>query len=367
MKKIFSILIFLIPISLFSNEFKDVKTDYFIYSSSLSKAEISSVISFTEELNTTLNWDLKGNRDGNFRRVVIFKNKELYNNYLESLEIEPRDDFTYAMFNNRERNKLILYLDHKSINKSLSHHLTLQYMDTYFNDAPQWLKIGIATYYEDFTSGEGVVRNSRWLPGLKEKKVSYFSDLINSDEDKLRQDLAWLLVDYLYNTKDLDDRRVLWDSLSYLKWSIDDNKTEVVTDEFNKIPFNKKLDDYLKTLMGYKEYMDLGIKSYNEGNYKNSLDYFNKAMEQENKNYSPYYYLGLTYNKKQEYQKAYSNFSKALDNGAPKDITYYSIGLNFYASRDFPQALKYLNRVTENSQSKYKTQAKNIIDEISKY
>lgn len=361
------LVITLIPTMLFSSNLTEIKSDNYTYYTDLNRDQISHIISFAESLNNELEVQFRSASNTKKRKVTVLRDRDSFNSYLKELEIDKRTDYTYAKFSNSDRNRVIIYIGHNKEKTSLAHHLTLQYLDTYLDDIPTWLKLGLATYYEEYREDTGVHKSNKWISTLKLRNDNFFTDLINEEEKKVSQDLSWLLVDFLYNSGNKEDIRLLWDTIGYIKWSTDKNKKEVIKNNFLEFNINTKLTNYISSLMGYSEYMDQGIKNYNSGNYKKAIVSFNHALDKDSTNYSPYYFLGLSYSKSKEYKKAYSHLSTAIDKGSPKDVTYYSIGLNFYASKEFKQAISYLRRTEAIVGSQYSLKAKEIINEIGKY
>lgn len=363
MKKIVFILLF--PSFLFSIDQKEFRTDFYLFSSVFEKNELQDIVNFTNELNTILNSSLNLTNRDELREIEVLENIESYHDYLKLLDIPQRDDFVFLEFNNK-KSKVVMYKSEKMHPASLAHHLTLQYLDFYGKGAPLWFNIGIAVYFEDFRQGKPFTQNNRWLDTLKKSnnKNSIFTTLINSNAIDIKPYNSWILIDYLINTDIKEYNRLLWDSLSLLKYNNEPDKQMKITQMFTNFNLDEKLEVYLQTMKGYNDYMDLAIEKYQSEDYLNAIELFKKAIIIEPRNYSPEYYIGLCYSNLENYQEAYSHLSNSLDKNAPKDIVYYSIGISFYKNKEFTKASKYLSKIEDKL---YQGMAEKIFNEISKY
>lgn len=317
-KKILLFLYLVISTSLFCIEFNLVESDDFNFYFTGTNNEITSRII---EFNTLLENKLQLRNNHAKRNIYIFSNKTKYNEYLSELEIENRDDFIYVTFSKIENNRLIIFLEHPDFTSSLKYHLTLQYINHYGKDAPEWYKKGLASYMEE-------------------------SGLFNSNKEN---NINWGIFYYLFNCENSNDKRILWDSLSFLKWSNEKNKDNTIDAIFHENNIKAKATKYIREFETYDDKLQKGIKSYNTNEYTIALKIFNSLLENNNNEYTLHYYKGLSLSSLGNFNKAYSSFSHALDLGAPKDITYYSIAVNFYNSGNKKDTKKYLNKITEDS------------------
>lgn len=279
------------------------------YTQEESSSLIEKIVEYDKEIDSLLKLGSEKKR-----AVYIFKDRETYQDYLRELEVEPREDFIYIEYTESSDNKLLIYKGYKNLDSSLKYHLTLQYIEEYGGAAPEWFKTGLSQYF--------VYRN-------------------------LERDLApkgeWEVFLYLIN----NNSRVLWDSLSYLRWN---NKSpNYIENLFLDESIKDKSRIYLSTILGYKEQIELLKKDYNSGNYQKVLDDSSILIEAHPDRYSTYYYRGLAYSKLSQFSNAYSALSTALDKGAPKDTAYYSIGVNFYIAKEFKNSRKYLEKIESDS------------------
>lgn len=317
-KKVILFLFFSVSTGLFSLDFNLVETADFNFYTLDDNTRIETVIT---DFNTLLENNLRLKNNEYKRNIYIFKNKADYNKYLSSIELEGRSDFIYIYYSNLEKNKLVLYLDHPEFDASLNYHLALQYIEHYATSAPEWYKKGIASYFEA-------------------------PEEFNINKEK---DTNWAIFYYLFKSENIKDKRILWDSLSYLRWSNDVSKKTIINNLFDENNIKAKATKYINEFETFDDKLKKGITYYNNKDYKKSLTVFNNLININNNKYTLHYYKGLCLSSLGNYNSAYSSFSMALDFGAPKDITYYSIAVNFYNSGDEKEAIKYLNKVSINS------------------
>lgn len=367
MKGLIFILLNISAVFIFSREFNEYNHSDFIFISNQKFEDIKDITAFAAELNENLNKILKMSKNEGKRKVLILNDYTDYSDYLKSVSLTERDDYIYLKYNIKERNKVVMYIEEDINRESLAHHLTLQYMDFYGNGAPDWFSLGIAAYYEDFSLEKDFKATNKWVHRLKKIDKSNYTNLLKSENKKLKQAVAWLVIDYLINTQDRESNRLFWDTISYIKYSPEQNKEDVINTSFESHDLDDKLGKYLNTLKGYTEYMNIGIDYYNNRQFDKAIEYFKSAKNIEMDKYSPRYYLGMCYSNTDRYKLAYSEFSKSIDLGAPKDLTYYSIGVNFFKEKDYKQAVKYLTHSTKIEGSKYNEMADKLIDEIEKF
>lgn len=357
MKKII-LLIILLPSILFSNDLIQTETEDFIFNTEAGVTILTEVIEISQDLDSILDKTLKLKSGKDIREIVILKDLSSYKTYIRNMDIAPREDYIFIRYSN-QKSKIVIYQSDEILKTSLRHHLVLQYIEHFTNGSPYWLTLGLATYFEDLNS-------NKWINTLRRSNSNenIFTVLMNSDKSNIKPYFSWILVDYLLNCENSEHHRLLWDTLSYLKWSEDENKTTVITDEFIDANLDKSILDYLNNIKGYEDYMDTAIKLYKDSNYKLAIENLNSAINLEPQNYSPEYYLGLSYSGLKEYSKAYLHFSNALGKGAPEDIVYYSIGINFFTNNEFEKSKKYLNKIKDEV---YQGMANEVLNEIAKY
>ncbi|MBN2618732.1 MAG: hypothetical protein JXR64_10535 [Spirochaetales bacterium] len=316
----------------------------------------SEIIKFSNEFYNYLDNFLRLNttQQSPEYNLEIVENKEEYNKLLTDLNIPLRDDFIFVLYNNQD--KTIVYKSNDFDFNSLKFHLTLNYLNRYSSEIPNWMAFGIATYNEG--------NNDKLLDSIKQK--GNYSDIYSSirKDQNSSNEFSWLLIDYLQNSGVDESKRAFWDILSILKYETKIPKNILIEQILDRLNLDENLKNYIESTKNYTDLMNEGIELYIDNKYKESLDIFLEAIQKQPENYSPEYYAGLCYSKLLEYNLAYSHFSLSLDKNAPKDIVYYSIGVNFYNNNDYVSAKKYLNKIEDKM---YAVMSEKILDEISKF
>lgn len=77
-------------------------------------------------------------------------------------------------------------------------------------------------------------------------------------------------------------------------------------------------------------YERLGLKEYKNGNYKQAIEYFSKAIEYNPKDASLYNNRGLAYYNLQQYDKAIADYTKAIEIRPDFADAYYNRGLAYF-------------------------------------
>lgn len=349
MKKL--LLLLLISTTLYATEEMTFTDDNFLYTSSLSRDQLTPLTTEILELDTIIDEFIRISYKSEKREIHIIENLEEYHNYLKSIGVPVRDDYILLQYNNRP-SKLVLYNDDKSNRENLLYHMVIQYMDHFSFNTPDWFSKGLAYHILE-------KEPHRIIESLKESDYSsIYTDVVKSSNPSFNQ--CWMIIHYLLNGSD-NNKRLLWDTISKLRY--DSNyASDDMKEEYSSLKLDSGIRDYLKSYMGYSDYMTKGIELYMDQQYLEAQTHFKVASELESNKYSPIYYLGMTFNGLEDYINAYNQFTLALDRGAPKDLLYYSIGLNFYQQKEFKMALNYLEKIEDTI---YKKMAEEVIDEIS--
>ncbi len=61
------------------------------------------------------------------------------------------------------------------------------------------------------------------------------------------------------------------------------------------------------------KYVDKGVELYYKSQFGKALEYFNKAIDEDDGNFEAYFWLGNYYNNKRNYKKAIEFYNKAIE------------------------------------------------------
>lgn len=102
---------------------------------------------------------------------------------------------------------------------------------------------------------------------------------------------------------------------------------------------------------------------YTNGDYKKAAELFEKNVKQSPEDYSSFYYLGMSYFHLKDYTKAESNLHESLKASSPsfKDEALWHKALCLKENGKLPEYKALLTEIA-NSESKYKTQAKELLE-----
>jgi tetratricopeptide (TPR) repeat protein len=109
------------------------------------------------------------------------------------------------------------------------------------------------------------------------------------------------------------------------------------------------ITEKLKNVENYN-YKDWFLKGYDEfikDNFKNSIQYFSKAIELKNDYSDAYNYRGLGYNHEKEYEKALNDFDKVLSIDNDNAAAYNNKGLVYSNKGNYNDALEMLLKSKE--------------------
>jgi len=370
-KSIFFSLMALVAFTAYSQDAATYESTHYAVSSYLDANNAQSTAEQLEAylgvFNTYFHYDLAALPPGKLK-VKIFNGKSRFDQYVQRLINENRDDFVYLHYSNPVRSELVGYVDDtkKASTPGIIHQAFVQFLRAYVPNPPLWLREGFAVYFEGTqyngdTKTAEFKENLAWLEtfknlayGSKSADAIPIENLLKISSDDAKAKIqsfypqSWGLVQYLAQTDNKSQNRVLWDSLNALKpqASLDDNSGAVVLKAFAWDGIKAVQDGeaaYYKDKKTFPELVQAGIDAYSNGKAKDSEDIFTKAVATNTSSYVPYYYLGLINYDNGSYAKAEEQYKVALSKGASAALTNYALGVNAFADNRFDQATTWLN------------------------
>lgn len=98
------------------------------------------------------------------------------------------------------------------------------------------------------------------------------------------------------------------------------------------------MDEHLKA----EEYYNLGVIHYNNKEFKEAIDCFNKAIELNPDSSETYYKLGSTYYEMQEFDEAINFLEMAIELNPDSSKAHYGLGSTHYEKQEFYEAINCL-------------------------
>ncbi|MGA2612868.1 MAG: tetratricopeptide repeat protein [Spirochaetia bacterium] len=298
--------------------------------------------------------------------VKIFKDLDSFNGYVSSVISQTRTDFVFIAWSDPSKSELLCFpKEEKAFTASLLHQGAIQFLKGFEDNAPLWLREGVATYLDASTYGESSGTfafrpNLLWLDGLKanirgenpEKEIP-FSDLLSYTRDmaQARQEVfmqeSWGLVQFLLASPGADYNRILWDSISALdpRASLEANSAKVRKRAFSWVTDQKLRQDFETYVLSLKTGNDLvrdGIDQYAKGDFTAAERTLSNAVELQPDASAGWYYLGLIAYSKKDFAKADDLYMKAFQLGANAATINYALGVNAFAAGRNADAAKYL-------------------------
>jgi tetratricopeptide (TPR) repeat protein len=322
-------------------------------------------------------------------KVRIFSTKQRYEDFLNRIIGQTREDFIYLHYSDLEKSELAGYAAPAELyDPSLNHQAFIQFLRAFIPNPPLWMREGFAVYFEkvqfDPASGKSILKeNLAWLETLQAiaqgrdgRKLIPTETILAIDVDQARGSIdifypqAWAMVAFLLDPVNQTYRRILWDGISAMRpeSSLAQNVRSIqqralrwyAADELNAA-----FIDYLGYKKSFRALVQEGIDFYSRNELGYAEENFFRAMDLEPGNYIPYYYLGLiSYNNK-SYSKARDYYDDALRNNAPAGLTYYALGVNAYADNNFDDAVASLGKARE-ADPAYRDKAEELLRRIRK-
>ena len=327
--------------------------------------------------NNTMHFDLSILE--NPMKLTIFQSKDAFNNYLNNIISETKDDFTYIHYSDLTKSELIGFQKEKEddFNASLLHQGFIQFIKTFVPNPPIWMREGLATYFENsewnkISKSFTFKPNFIWLKNLKSivqnfditKPYIPLEELLTISVDSAKTRVAtfypqaWGLVSFLLESDNNNYNRMFYDSVSGLDTASDlsANSVSIKNKVFSWTDMNKIEQDYVAYILSLKTFNELvqeGINYFTVDEYDKALTNFNKAVSLESDNYISYYYLGLINYSTENFLEAESYYQQALSLGADAGLTKYAIGVNYFANNQFDKAVSYLNEAKNDDPENY--------------
>lgn len=318
-------------------------------------------------------------------KVRIFGTKPRFDNYLQRVLGQTREDFVYLHYNDVAKSELVGFeQESESFDIALKHQGFIQYFRSFIPHPPLWLREGFAVFFEETTHDEefqaAIYReNLAWLDSLKQiidngNTISFQKMLtMRVNEARERIDIfypqAWGMVSFLVNSNDRDVNRLLWDSLSALEPdnTLAENEAALNREVFrwvNPEEMQTKFVGYVDSRRSFRGLVEAGMAAYDSREYETAEEHFVKASNLRPDNHIPPYYLGLIAYSRQNYSLADYYYDEALDNGAEEALTYYALGVNAYADNRFEDAVTFLERTIDINPEQYRNRAEELLVRI---
>jgi tetratricopeptide (TPR) repeat protein len=317
-------------------------------------------------------------------KVRLFSSKSGYDEYLQRVIKETRDDFVYIHYSDLSKSELVGFTmeDLELYETSLRHQAFVQFFKSFVSQPPVWMREGFAVYFEDIQYDEGTKNasyqeNLAWLETLKnlvhsDSDMLGLEELLTATNQYARQRIdvfypeAWGVVSFLMNSSDRDHNRIIWDAISALDPSatLAENSARVLQEAFRWHESPTLRNDfvaYVTERKSFAELVELGIAEYGEGDYTAAESYFQEATLLRPEHHIPHYYLGLVNYNRRDYQQADDFYRRALELGATPAITYYALGVNAYADNRFEEASEFLTRVVSLDPETYGPKAEDLL------
>ncbi|OHD11597.1 MAG: hypothetical protein A2Z96_02130 [Spirochaetes bacterium GWB1_48_6] len=311
-------------------------------------------------------------------KVLWFKNKLDFDNFLKDKISSTREDFAYLSYKDKSKSLLAAYEGMDNPFPSLAFQGFIQYLWNFIPQPPVWIRNGFGYFFWDLKWNQETqsLENSGNLAFLDAARKLYAKgtpDLktLLTMEDKrdgsaANGDLdyqAWSLVYFLIQSDNPIYNRLLGNLMSNLSpaATLPENTQNVL----NKITGVRSLETiqgdltvFLGSVKGFNDLMNEGIGLYRDflkaKAEKNDLSkdllvqasgLFEAAAAINPKDFRPLYYRGLLAYGDGSYTQAESRFkeSSALVVGSP-GLLPYAQGLTAFYLKKFSEASLYLNQ-----------------------
>lgn len=314
--------------------------------------------------------------------VRMFKDRAGFNNYLQRVIGQTKDDFVYLHYPTAERSELVLFQksDAAELSASLAHQGFVQFIKAFVVNPPLWMREGFAVYFEQ-AAWDPVLKtmamqeNLAWLETVKllaaEGKLYPVATLMRLSADEARAGLdvfypqSWALVSFLLNTESRYNR-FIWDAIGLLRSEAGQADAQQVVQAFYERWYANGAVDvdflaYLEGQMTFAELVTKGVEAYSKKDFETARNLLYKALVKNDANYIPYYYIGLMAYADNDFRNADLYYKTALKLGSDAAITNYALGINAFAARNFDEARLYLEEAVSQDGERYQERVAELL------
>jgi len=330
-------------------------------------------------------------------RAVILADKTAFDSYITARIGEKRNEYLFLKYPKPELSELVLYLGPGAASDvpifsgpALGRQLFLQYLYSYVNEPPLWIRDGFQAWFEK-TSYDPKTRifhaggYSAWLETAKNLNAdpsralgSYdiLSAVTGSRESAQFYPQAWAFVSFLLNTEKMEYQRFLSEAFILLEadgqynTETQQENTDVIKNRFARFNDGAKTDaDFKFWLSGqltFAELMQAGVSAYNAGKYADARRYLGDALEISPADPMLSYYSGLVSYAEKDWADAALRYRNALQYGADVSTVNWALALNSYADKKYAEARLYLETAKAANPARYAEKADRMLNSMPK-
>ena len=383
-------LVVLLPIFLSAEEpiVYSAETEHYRVYSELSQTHATATAEKVEALAGLFNGYFHFDMDTLSTRlqIRIFSTRTRFNDYLESVISQTRDNYVYLHYGNLEKCSLLGFSDPAGkLESSFVHQAFIQFLKAFVPDPPLWLREGFAACFETARyNGESssltFKENLSYLETFKAllaapDRLIPFSDMLTLDIETAREKIdvfypeAWAMANFLLSSTDPVYSRALWDTLTTVRMRSSDNElAELLSGQvfswLDDTQAQKDFAHYFDSRKSFNELVKDGIEHYGKAETDAAQESFRNAITLDESSYLPYYYLGLISYDTKDYPLAEFYYQTALQMGANSALLNYALGVNAYTAQRFDAAKVYLEKAKNDSSGDYRDKADELLKRL---
>lgn len=347
-----------------------------------------------DEFNGYFRFDPKATEDLN--RVVVLPDKAAFDAYLKDRIGETRNQYVFLKYGRRELSELVLYPQsdvsgYKAFEgPSLNRQLFLQFIYSYINEPPLWIRDGFQAFFEtiSYNTATHAIHQGSETPWLETAKLSEADPVRKINAEELLSSItgsyeavrfypqAWSFVTFLVTSEKEEYQRflhevcvLLEDNGSYNIRSQQEN-TELVLGRFIRFNSAKQTNEdftvWLSNQHTFNELTQSGVSSYNAGNYVIAHKDLMDAIKLRSNDPLANYYLGLVSYAQKDYKNAELWYRKSLEYGGEISTINWALALNSYADKRYAEARVFLETAKNANPSRYSSKATELINSMPK-
>ncbi len=329
-------------------------------------------------------------------KVTILADRAAFDAYVSERVGETRSQYIFLKYTKKELSELVLFPSGSGTGyeafagPALNRQLFLQYLYSYIQEPPVWIRDGFQAYFEKAvwdpaTRRVSIAAYSPWLEAAKNLHAdsarildvkSILSAVTGSSDSASFYPQAWSLTAFLLSSEKGEYQRFLLESFVMLEGADGYNdasqadNTEAIRARFARFNDFARADaDFTVWLEGqhtFNELVQSGVSGYNGGKYLQARKDLLSASGIRSDDPIVSYYLGLVSYAEKDYPQADIWYKKALACGADVSTVNWALGLSAYADKRYKESKVFLENARQANPSRYGEKAGAILNSMPK-
>ena len=329
-------------------------------------------------------------------KVTILPDRAAFDAYVKERIGETRNQYIFLKYPRSELSELVLFPSGTGTGfdafsgPALNRQLFLQYLYSYVQEPPLWVRDGFQAYFEKAVwdpqaKQVSIAGYSPWLEAAKNLHADtarsigcerLLTAVTGSHDSAAFYPQAWSFVTFLLSSEKAEYQRFLHEACMILEGTDGYNaktqreNTDAVQARFARFNDGAHADADLTTWLNgqhtFNELVQAGVSGYNGGKFSDSKKALLAASAIRPADPIVSYYLGLVSYSEKDFSQAEKWYKKALGDGADVSTANWALGLNAYADKRYKDARGFIEAAKTANPARYGEKADALLSSMPK-